>query len=186
MPLIERHWHEIAHYKDIPLDIDVEGYVRAEDAGFVRLYTMRHEGKLIGYALYLVGPNLHYKSSRQAKQDVLFVTPEHRGGFLGSRLVAFADECLQRDGVQVVAQHVKLEHPALGAVLQRNHYEPVEVTWMRRLDLPNTRRGARLGGEDANKARAAEMLSPGERADVEDEDAEHNDRRSTQWVSQPQ
>lgn len=183
MPLIERHWHEVAHYKDIPLNVNRDGYIAAENADLVRLYTMRHAATrlLLGYALFLVSLNLHYCTSRQAKQDVLFIAPEHRGGFLGSRLVRFADDAMRAEGVQVSYQHVKLEHPALGSILQRIGYEPIEVIWGRRLDLPKgtgllSGRSAALGGEDANTARAAELAAH-ERVNVEDEDAEHLDRR---------
>lgn len=182
--LIRRHWHEIAHYKDIPLDVDREGYQRCEDAGILRVFMARDEetGEVVGYLLYMVGMNLHYRTSRQARQDVFYVDPARRGVFLGLRLLRFADEALKAEGVQVACQHVKLEHPALATILRRAGYEPIEAMWAKRLDLPTLARGRTLGGEDANNARAAEMLSPGERADVEDEDAEHNDRRIANGV----
>lgn len=154
MPLIERHWHEVSHYKDIPLDIDRDGYERADAADMLRLYTMRdaRSRMLIGYALYIVGPNFHYRASRQAKQDVLYLAPEHRGLWMGSRLVRFADDAMRAEGVQVCYQHVKLDHPALGSVLRRNGYEPIEIIWGKRLDITPLREASALDrGQDQDK-----------------------------------
>ena len=72
IPLLEAHWQEIAHYKDIPLDPDFDAYFRAEDAGMLRVFTARDENDvLIGYAVFLIRFNIHYKSSKQALQDVI-------------------------------------------------------------------------------------------------------------------
>ena len=140
-PLLAAHWEEVSHYPDIPLEVDVPLYERAEAAGMLRVFTVRdeamdpaHRGQILGYAVFFVATNAHYSGSLQAKQDVLFLSPQFRGGNLGIRLVKFADEQLKADGVQVVYQHQKLAHPALGAVLLRRGYEPVETLWAIRLD----------------------------------------------------
>jgi GNAT superfamily N-acetyltransferase len=158
LPLLRRHWHELAHYSDIPLDIDRKGYTALCAAGLMRIYTARLADKLVGYAVFIVGKNGHYHGSGpMAKQDVLYVDPAHRRGSLGIRLVRYADEMLRFDGVNVVYHHVKLAHPALGRVLEHLGYEPIETLYGRRLDThTGTGALARLsGGEDANKAHAA-------------------------------
>jgi GNAT superfamily N-acetyltransferase len=134
-PLFAEHWHEIAHYHDIPLEPDVIAYERAEANGMLRIYTVRAPGgELMGYAAFLIGPNAHYASSLQAKQDVVFVHPDFRQGMIGFRLVKFADDQLRADGVQVVYHHVKHAHPALGSVLLRRGYEAIETIYAKRLD----------------------------------------------------
>jgi len=67
-PLMLAHWREIAHYPDIELDPDKEGYALAESAGLVRFYTARADGRLVGYVIFFVRPNMHYRASRQAAQ----------------------------------------------------------------------------------------------------------------------
>jgi hypothetical protein len=43
-PLLEQHWQEIAHYKDIPLDPDVERYNAMDEQGLLRCFTARDAG----------------------------------------------------------------------------------------------------------------------------------------------
>jgi len=79
-PLLEAHYAEIAHYHDIPLDPDYDQYLQLEKMGIVRCYVARNsEGKMVGYAVYIVRNNLHYKTSLQAVQDIIFVKKECRG-----------------------------------------------------------------------------------------------------------
>lgn len=132
--LLHRHWQEIAHYPDIPLDVDWEAYEGAEAKGKLRAYTARADGEIIGYASYFVNHNAHYKSSLQAVQDVLYLAPEYRGGRIGFRLIRFADEQLRAEGTQAVYHHVKRAHPNLGRLLGFLGYELVDELWARRLD----------------------------------------------------
>jgi len=132
--LLLRHWREIAHYDDIPLDVDWAVYESAEATGKLCLYTARLDGELIGYAAFLVQRAPHYAGSIQAVQDVLFVAPEHRRGRVGIGLIRFSEEQLATQGVQLLYQHQKLAHPALGRILASLGYEPVEQNWAKRLD----------------------------------------------------
>jgi GNAT superfamily N-acetyltransferase len=133
-PLLERHWAEIAEYGDIALDPDVDRYQTLENAGCLRIYTLRLDHRLIGYAVFLLSAHLHYKSSTHAYGDVLFIDPEHRRGLLATRLIEYTETELRKDGVQVVHHHVKVQHPALGVVLGRMGYRHVEQNFQRRLD----------------------------------------------------
>lgn len=132
-PLLEKHYTEIAHYLDIPLDPAFEQYIAMENVGALRVFTARLEGKLIGYSIFFVRPNLHYRSSLQAAQDILFIDPDHRKGSFGGRLIAFCDEELKREGVQVVYHHVKKAHN-FGPLLERMGYQLVDLIYGRRLD----------------------------------------------------
>ena len=133
-PLFEKHWEEIAHYKDIPARPDYPTYLAADAGGFLRLYTARTEdGVMIGYAVFFVRYNIHYMDSLQAMQDLLFVHPDYRKGRVGIKLIQFCDDQLRADGVQVVYQHVKLNHD-FGPLLKRLGYEPVEMIHGKRLD----------------------------------------------------
>lgn len=132
-PLLNEHWLEIASYPDIPFNPNYDQYRLAETSGQLRIFTARSDDRLIGYAIYLVSPALHYWQSLQAKQDVLYLLPAHRNGRVGWRLIEFADESLRRDGVQVVHQHVKIAHN-FGPLLERLGYTRLEYLYWRRLD----------------------------------------------------
>ena len=138
-PLLVEHWQEIAHYQDIPLAVNEAGYQRIDAAGLCASTPRARAGVLVGYACFLVDQNSHYSTSKQAKQDVLYVEQSSRGAFVGIRLLKFADAALAIEGVQVVYHHVKLSHPALGVLLKHQGYEPIETIYGRRLDLTHQR-----------------------------------------------
>lgn len=130
-----RHWAEITHYRDIPLNIDWERYELAEQLGKLRSYTARVDGQLIGYIAFFVDHNVRYRDSLQAVQDVLYLLPEYRcRPRVGLRLIAFCDLELASEGVQVARHHQKIAHPALGRLLEISGYEREEVLWAKRLD----------------------------------------------------
>lgn len=132
MPLGEKHWSEIAHYKDIQLSPNVEAYNRLEAAGVLRCFTARDCGKLIGYVAFFVQRHMHY-DVLCAAQDVLFVDPEHRKGMAGFRLIRYAEERLRKEGVAVVTQHVKKSNN-VGKLLERMGYEEMDAVYTKRLD----------------------------------------------------
>jgi GNAT superfamily N-acetyltransferase len=133
-PLLQAHWEEIAHYPDIPLNPDYDRYVQAERNDQLRIFTVRLESKLIGYAIYGVNVGMHYRTCLIALQDILFVLPSHRRGRIALRLIEYADRQLQGEGVQVVIQHVKSSHPALARLLELQKYELMDHIYTKRLD----------------------------------------------------
>lgn len=130
--LLREHFLESSANHDIELNPDVERYNQMEQLGLIRCYTARENGVLVGYAMYIVNHNLHYKQSFQAVQDVIFISKPHRKGLTGYRLIKFADKMLEQDGVQVVYQHVKV-YGDFGKVLERQGYKHVEKIFSKRL-----------------------------------------------------
>lgn len=131
-PLLEEHWREIAHYHDIQLDPDYMFYADADNNGMIRVFTARDDGnKLVGYSIFFVRPNIHYKQSLQAVQDILFITKGRRG--MGARFIKWCDEQLASEGVQVVYHHIKSAHN-FGPMLERMGYQLVDLIFAKRLD----------------------------------------------------
>lgn len=129
-PLITRHWQEIAHYKDIKLDPDWEHYRSLDDRGFLAVFTARQDSVLVGYAIFFVRSNPHYKQSLQAHQDIIFIDQEKRG--FGKDFITWCDNQLKSDGVQVVYHHVKKSHD-FSPLLRRIGYNLVDLIYSRRL-----------------------------------------------------
>ena len=135
VPLMQKHWEEIAKYKDIPLDPDPVIYAAAESSGFLRCFTVRDPGgKLVGYAVYMVRHAPHYRGSLQAIEDVIFLDPSVRGKMVGIRFIDWCDRQLRGEGVQVTYHHVKKDHAALGRILEHLGYELSDLVYARRLD----------------------------------------------------
>lgn len=132
--MLVAHWEEIATWPDIRLDPDTGAYEALDDAGMLRMYTVRdaRSGTLAGYAAYIVRTHLHYRQSKQAVQDVLFLRTDYRRGQTGRQLIEYADAQLAAEGVQVVYHHVKTAHN-FGPLLERIGYEHVENIYAKRL-----------------------------------------------------
>ena len=125
--LLKEHWQEIAHYKDIPLDPDYDQYIQLEKLGVTRCFVARdNSGAMVGYAVYFVRPNLHYKSSLQAVQDIIFIRKENRGK--GGIFILWIDKQLKSEGVQVTYHHVKKAHN-FGQMLEKFNYELVDYIY---------------------------------------------------------
>ncbi len=134
LPLLHEHKEEIAHYADIPLDVDEQRYINTDLMGLLRCYTARMGGDLIGYAVFFVQPNAHYKSSLQAVQDVLFVTKPHRHSRAGYALIRHSEEALRAEGVAVCYHHIKVSTPQTIELFKRLGYEPIDLILGKRLD----------------------------------------------------
>lgn len=110
--LTEKHWEEIAVNKDkIALNPDYEKYVALEDAGILKIYTVRDNGQLVGYFLVMVTPHLHYRDHIFAMNDIIYVDPTYRGSTIAYRLIKFAEQQLKADGVSVLMINMKVHAP---------------------------------------------------------------------------
>lgn len=132
--LLVKHWREVAHFDDIPLEPDFPRYRAMESAGALRIFTARSTGELVGYCIFAVASALHYRSSLQAVCDVMFIDPTHRRGLgVGAALVRHCDSELTKEGIQVVYHRCKAAHD-FGNLLEALGYGLVDRTFARRLD----------------------------------------------------
>ena len=133
VPLLERHYRELATFQDIPLKPNWPVYARLAKAGYLAIFTARSEGVMVGYVVYLVITSMHY-SILQAQQDILWLAPQYRGNRIGAHLISYSESSLKGImGVVLVQQHEKLEHPELGIVLAKLGYRPMDRIWVKRL-----------------------------------------------------
>jgi hypothetical protein len=128
-PLLEKHWREIARYRDLPLVPHWDGYYAAQEAGRLYIFTARRQGTLVGYAVFFKG-HMHYRSSQIYTQDILYVLPECRG-MIGARLLKFCDDSLKAEGAQAVYHHCKTDHD-FGPLLKKMGYEAIDTVYGRR------------------------------------------------------
>lgn len=110
--LLELHWEELANNRDkIKLNPDKERYYVMEDLGKLKVFTVRDSGDLVGYFLVVVDTGLHYKDHLFATNDVIFLHKSHRGSSVGKKLIEFAQDCLEEDGVSVLTINTKVHQP---------------------------------------------------------------------------
>lgn len=125
-PLIEQHWHEIALNQDkIKLNPDWKEYARLDQAGKLRIYTARKDGVLHGYFVVIVSRSLHYMDHLFAHNDIIFLTKKARRGLTGVKLIKYAQDSLEAEGVSLLMINTKT-HQAFDKILERLKYNCIE------------------------------------------------------------
>lgn len=107
--LIDDHWDEVAFHKDkVPVEPNWEAFKDIESKNSLFVMVARDEGKLVGYAVFILHYLMHYKSCFAASNDAIFVAKEYRKkGLLGLRLIKTCEKELKKAGVHRIFWHVK-------------------------------------------------------------------------------
>lgn len=129
IPLIIKHHQEISRFKDLKLKPDFQKYVQYDNAGFLRIFTARDDGELIGYLLVYVRESLHFQT-KEAVQDALFITPKKRG--FGVNFLKWCEAQLRLEGIEFLYQHVNVHHD-FSPILIRMGYEHLDSVYVKRL-----------------------------------------------------
>lgn len=125
-PLLEKHWQEIALNQDkIKLNPDWPRYESLDLSGNLAIFTVRDDGKLIGYFVLFIMPHIHYSDHIFAVNDILFIDPEYRRGSMAIRFFKFAEEELKKRGTSVIVINSKV-HAPFGKILERIGYSFAE------------------------------------------------------------
>lgn len=131
--LLQQHWEEIALNKDfIKLNPDWEAYYNLEEAGSLKIFTAREDSKLIGYFVVLCRKHLHYVDHVFAFNDILYLQKDYRKGFVGAKLMRFAEKCLKEDGVSVMIVNTK-RHKPFDTLLEWLGYKHIENIYSKTL-----------------------------------------------------
>ena len=126
--LLIGHWTEVANHKDKrPLNPDFEKYVLLNRQGSLKLFTVRYNNQLVGYATFFIAVNLHYKDWKYANCDVYYLDPSMRKQGVGTEMFKRIEEWLKGMGVVSVLLHEKTNHshPDLFKSLDYTHVENV-------------------------------------------------------------
>ena len=125
-PLLQQHYEEIALNKDkIKLNPDWRAYAELDKINALRVFTARKDGKLMGYFVVIVSKSLHYRDHLFANNDIIFLTKAARKGLTGVKLIKFALDALEAEGVTKVHINTKAHQP-LDAILERLGFEESE------------------------------------------------------------
>jgi GNAT superfamily N-acetyltransferase len=128
-PLLEEHYLEVHAFPDlIEFNPNYDKYLELEAVGAIHVVTVRDEGKLVGYYLSFIVPNIHYQDHLYASNDVLYVDPAYRGGSVAYRMFKYVEKCYKELGVSVFTVHMKIDLPfdrlceAIGMEKKENIY----------------------------------------------------------------
>ena len=145
IPMLEAHYLEIATDKAIkPLDPDLDRYQAMEEAGVLRIFTVRHtpdpadasitiapdllQGRLIGYFVSIIMKGLHYQQTTLAINDIMYIDPAYRGGTVGYRMMKGAAADLKNLGADILTIHMKTDYP-FRSLLEKLDYHLTEENW---------------------------------------------------------
>lgn len=135
-PLFQRHWEELGHDREaIPLDPDWDRYLALDFQNILRVRTARFNGILAGYIFNLVGPHLHYASTKHAEIEMFWLDPAYRGGSFALRWFRDNEADLKDIGVKRIHVAVKnaFKDGRSGLIFKRLGYHPAETVWGKRL-----------------------------------------------------
>lgn len=124
------HYNEVSEHKrhDIRLEPDYDKYLKLENEGSLLFVTLRNQGKIVGYYIGFILPDLHYKSCLSSFQDILFISLKARGQNAFPLLVNAVECEAKRRGCKRATFGVKEKHKLhMQKQLLDLYYEPFEI-----------------------------------------------------------
>lgn len=111
IPLFEKHWEEVALYKELTMSPNWEMYETFEETGQLFFVTAREDDELVGYAVWILCPSLHYSNNLIASNDLIFLKEEYRHTKDATNLLAFSEAELKKKGADILTLHMKTYAP---------------------------------------------------------------------------
>lgn len=108
MPLLQAHRDELAtakHLMEVAPHLDA--YRALEQSGALLALVAYREVEIVGYSINFIGPHMHYSGLRYVQNDALYVKPQHRGGWLGLRLMRETERLAKEQGARLMMWHAK-------------------------------------------------------------------------------
>lgn len=129
-PLLVSHWDEVEWKKNKPINPDWNRYKEIEDSGNLAIFTARDED-LIGYNVFFLHESLHYKGSKMATQDLIYIKPEKRG--FGKYFIHWCNERLKELEVSSIYYHAKSNKDFGEKILEPMGFELVDRVYGKEL-----------------------------------------------------
>ena len=124
---LDEEWLALGRNHDkIALKIEYEKYRRIEAMGGLRIFTVRADGELAGWLIYMVNRHLNFADHLFCKSNAFWIRPEWRGRGFGSRLMQFAVEQLTADRVAVMHTTATVQYPGTAKFLEAQGHTLIE------------------------------------------------------------
>lgn len=125
-PLLEEHWEELAVHKDVrKLDPNFDNYLEFNKSGWLKVFTVRNNTKLIGYLVFVLSPNPHYKDWIYAVADIYYLDPVYRKTGVAEQMFSEAEKWLKGFDVKAITMHEKISHPHV-RLFDKLGFKPIE------------------------------------------------------------
>jgi hypothetical protein len=96
-------WEEnCSDHASEPLDPDFAAYEALETAGKLRILTVRRDGEMIGYIIFVIYSHPHHAGLLCGHEDAFYLRKKHRKGITGAKMIREGVRLLKAEGVQRV------------------------------------------------------------------------------------
>lgn len=110
--ILELHVEELSKFSS-ELNPDWKVYQKLEDNNLLHIVTARDDKKLVGYYVSIIVMHYHYKDVVIAENDIHYILPEYRKGWLGYKFLKQVIQFLKRRKVDVILHTMKADHSYL-------------------------------------------------------------------------
>lgn len=117
---------------DVKIRVPVEMYENLDSNDMLRIYTLRQDGMLKGYNIFVVIVHPEY-AKLTAQHDVMFLHPDVRKGFNAVKFLKWCDNEMKKDGILFVTQNVTAAKD-FSPLLKRIGYQYSETIYIKRLN----------------------------------------------------
>lgn len=132
MPMLEAHFRENANKFYGQFDPDLKVYQQADAGGMLRIFTVSHRNKTVGYQIFVIAEHMHARDLITATMDILYIAPEHRHGMTGYRFIKWCADQLREEGVHVIHQRVPVSKN-YGNLFKRLGYDEQDICYSKLL-----------------------------------------------------
>ncbi len=110
--ILRLHSKELTEFS-FPLNPDWDVYQRLEDINALHIVTARDDEKLVGYYVSIITTHHHYKDALVAENDLHYILPEYRKGWLGYKFLKKVTQYLKKRNVSIILHNMKVNHSYL-------------------------------------------------------------------------
>lgn len=120
---------EVGQFQEnIDFNPDLDIYKVLADAGNIEILAAWREDKMVGWALFWIGPHQYHPNVVFAVSDVTYVLPEYRGTGVLKELLVGAESLLKSIGAEVINWQTHVDHN-FGVALEKQGYEKETITY---------------------------------------------------------
>ena len=110
--ILKLHAEELNEFT-FSLNPDWKVYQQLADSEVLHIVTARKDKKLIGYYVSIIHTHPHYKDMLTAENDLHYILPKYRKGWLGYKFLKRVIQFLKEHNVDVITHSMKARHSYL-------------------------------------------------------------------------
>lgn len=125
--MFDAHYEELSVTKNAKLNPDYDIYMKMDSHNMLEVILCKNDDEVIGYIVFFISPNLHYKDCLLATEDIYYLKPEYRKGTTGIKMFKFAEKYLKSINVNMIKYGTKthLDNSRLFEYLGYNFIEKI-------------------------------------------------------------